>query len=82
MAFIEMIDEEKAEGKLAEIYKRLTGSDQSKVAHVLKVQSLKPQLLEDHVNLYKTIMFGKSNLSRRVREMIATVVSNINECHY
>lgn len=46
MAFIEMIDEEKTEGKLSDIYKKLTGSGQSKVANVLKIQSLKPQLLE------------------------------------
>ncbi len=27
-------------------------------------------------------MFGRANLSRWVREMVATLVSNINECHY
>lgn len=77
-----MIKEEKAEGKLANIYEKLTSAGGSEVPHVLKVQSLKPQLLEDHINIYKTIMFGSSKLSRRVREMVATVVSNINECHY
>ncbi|MEJ5351719.1 MAG: peroxidase-related enzyme [Melioribacteraceae bacterium] len=32
--------------------------------------------------MYKTLMFGKSNLSREVREMIAVVVSTANKCDY
>ena len=82
MAWIDMIDENEAEGKLAELYDKLTGPRNDKVAHVLKVHSLNPDVLEAHLNLYKTIMFGKSNLSRKQREMTATLVSNINECHY
>lgn len=82
MAWIDMIDEEKAEGKLEDLYDKLTGAKSKKVAHVLKVQSLNPKVLEDHLNLYKTIMYGKSNITRKQREMVATFVSNINECHY
>jgi alkylhydroperoxidase family enzyme len=77
-----MVDGKKAEGKLAKLYNKLTRSGKNEVAHVLKVQSLNPDLLKDHLNIYKTIMFSRSNLSRMQREMIATVVSNINECHY
>ena len=82
MSWIDMIDENKAEGKLAELYDKLTGPGNDKVAHILKVHSLNPDVFEAHLNLYKTIMFGKSNLSRKQREMTATLVSNINECHY
>jgi alkylhydroperoxidase family enzyme len=82
MAWIDMVDEDKAEGKLAKLYDKLTQSGENEVAHVLKVQSLNPDLLADHLKIYKTIMFGRSNISRRQREMIATVVSNVNECHY
>ena len=82
MAWIDMVDEDKAEGKLKEIYERITGRGSSKVANVLKVHSLNPQVLEDHLNLYKTIMFAGSNISRKQREMVATVVSTINDCHY
>jgi len=82
MAWIDMIAEEKAEGKLAELYDKLTGPKNNKVAHVLKVHSLNPDVFEDHLNLYKTIMYGKSNITREQREMVATFVSNINECHY
>lgn len=82
MAWIEMVDEDKAEGKLKEVYEKITGRGSSKVAHILKVHSLNPQVLEDHLNLYKTIMFAGSNISRKQREMVATVVSAINDCHY
>ena len=75
---IEMIHEDEAEGKLKEIYDRLGG----RVANILKVHSLFPQSLDAHIQYYKTIMFGKSPLSRAQREMIATVVSAVNECHY
>lgn len=82
MAWIDIVDEDKAEGKLAKLYDKLTRSGKNEVAHVLKVQSLNPDLLEDHLKIYKTIMFARSNISRRQREMIATVVSDYNECHY
>ena len=82
MAWIDMIAEDKAEGKLAKLYDKLTGPKNKKVAHVLKVHSLNPDIFEDHLNLYKTIMYGKSNITRKQREMVATFVSNLNECHY
>ncbi len=82
LAWIDMVDEENAEGKLSKVYNDLTGSGKSKVANVLKVQSLNPELLEDHLNLYKTVMYAKSNISRKQREMIATIVSDTNDCYY
>lgn len=75
---IEMINYEDAEGKLKEVYDKLGG----RVANILKVHSLFPQSLETHLDFYKTVMFGKSPLSRAQREMIATVVSATNKCHY
>jgi alkylhydroperoxidase family enzyme len=75
---IEMINYEDSEGKLKEVYDKLGG----RVANILKVHSLFPQSLESHLGFYKTIMFGKSPLSRAQREMIATVVSATNGCHY
>lgn len=75
---IEMIHEEAAEGRLKEFYDKLGG----KVANIIKVHSLFPQSMEDHIQYYKTIMFGKSPIKRAQREMIATVVSSINGCHY
>jgi alkylhydroperoxidase family enzyme len=35
-----------------------------------------------HVALYRTIMFGRSPLTRAEREAIAVAVSAANDCHY
>jgi len=53
-----------------------------KVSNILKVQSLNPAALGDHLDLYVTLMFGKSGLSRLEREAIAVVVSANNDCAY
>ncbi len=81
MAWIKEIDIEKAEGKLKEVYDRILKRTDN-VANILKVHSLNPEVLEAHLNLYETVMFGESNLSRAQREMIAVVVSNANACDY
>ena len=81
MSWIEEIEVDAAEGKLAEIYADLIAK-RGKVGNILKVHSLNPSAMSDHVNLYMTLMFGKSGLSRREREAIAVVVSASNECAY
>jgi alkylhydroperoxidase family enzyme len=77
-ARIKMIEPEEAEGKMKELYDAFNG----KMANILKVHSLNPKSLDAHLQYYKVIMFGKSPLSRKMREMIATVVSSTNECFY
>ncbi len=82
MAWIEEIEVKEASGKLRELYNRITARTKGNVANILKVHSLHPEAMEAHLNLYETIMFGESGLSRAQREMIAVVVSNANKCHY
>lgn len=81
MAWIEMIGEDDAEGDLREQYERLLTPDGT-VDHILKIHSLNPPSLAGHYDLYRTLMRGRSPLSRAQREMIAVVVSAVNECHY
>jgi hypothetical protein len=81
LAYIKMIDEEKAKGKLKEAYESIAGSGK-KMAQVLKVQSLNPKAMTSHYQFYRNIMFGKSSLSRAQREMIAIVVSAEKGCYY
>ncbi|MBN4056645.1 MAG: peroxidase [Alkaliphilus sp.] len=82
MSWIKEISSEKATGKLKELFDSIEGRTSGNIANILKVHSLNPEVLEAHLNLYKTIMFGESNITRTQREMIATVVSNINACEY
>jgi len=82
MAWIKMIEENQAKGELADLYEELANNPRNRVAHILKVHSLKPKTLKAHLDLYRTIMFGESGLSRRQREMVAVIVSVTNSCHY
>ena len=41
-----------------------------------------PLVLNRSMELYKAIMYGPSPLSRQERELLATVVSAVNECYY
>lgn len=81
MAWISMIDESQAKGRLARLYERLK-APWGGVDNILKIHSLNPPSLEGHFQLYKTLMRGRSPLSRAQREMIAVVVSSANRCHY
>ena len=81
MAWIRMIDEAAARGRFRQLVARIAGKS-GKIDNVLKIHSLNPRSLEDHYNLYRTLMYGRSPLSRAQREMIAVVVSAANKCHY
>ncbi|RMG14787.1 MAG: peroxidase [Planctomycetota bacterium] len=81
MAWIRTVPDDAAEGRLAGIYRRLRARA-GRVANILRVQSLDPPALEAHLGLYKAVLFGPSPLSRCQRELIATYVSALNDCHY
>jgi alkylhydroperoxidase family enzyme len=44
--------------------------------------SLNPAVLKASMDLYKAIMFGESRLSRKERELLATVTSAEQFCGY
>lgn len=52
------------------------------VDNILSIHSLSAASLRGHMQLYRTVMFGKSPLARAEREMLAVTVSTLNECHY
>jgi len=81
MAWIRVIDEADADEALRACYDRIR-SARGKVANIMKVHSLHPAAMEAHLDLYRTILFGPSGLSRRERELLATAVSAFNGCAY
>ncbi len=81
MSWIEEIEPDDADGRLAELYAELI-EKRGKVSNILKVHSLNADAMGNHLDLYMTIMFGKSGLSRAEREAIAVVVSANNDCDY
>jgi alkylhydroperoxidase family enzyme len=82
MAWINMIHEEEADGELADLYKKYRSRESGMMDHILKIHSLDPPTMETHIQMYRGLMFGPSELSRKEREMIAVVVSVENSCHY
>ncbi len=81
MSWIKEIEREDAEGRLEEIYSEIE-KKRGKIANIMKVHSLNPESMKAHMDIYTTLMFGKSGLSREEREMIAVAVSSVNRCRY
>jgi alkylhydroperoxidase family enzyme len=50
--------------------------------HIVRIQSLNPEVLMATIRVYLAIMYGSSPLSRGQRELLAVVVSRTNGCRY
>jgi uncharacterized peroxidase-related enzyme len=82
MAFIKVIHPTQAEGKLKQIYAKVSGPG-GQVDHVLQVHSLRPHTLEGHMCLYKTVLHDTRNrLPHWYAESIGVLVSRLNQCEY
>jgi alkylhydroperoxidase family enzyme len=84
MPYIRIIPPSEADGKLKEVYESGSGPSaaRGKVSMIRQVQSLNPDALAAWRALDVAIMRGESRITRRQREMIATVVSAANHCSY
>lgn len=81
MAWIPVIPPAEASGALKAEYDR-AAKERGALANIFTVTSLHEGVLGCHLSLYEELQFGESPLSRRERELIATVVSRVNECAY
>lgn len=81
MSKIKVIPHEEATGRLKEVYDDLV-LKRGKLADVHTIQSLRPESIIKHMDLYMEIMFSRSELSRAEREMIAVIVPVNNDCEY
>ena len=81
MPHLRLIDEAEASGLLAEEYEAAVGRA-GKVFNIVKAMSLRPRVLRSSMALYREIMFGESGLSRKERELLATVASAEQGCRY
>ncbi|MBA2740773.1 MAG: peroxidase [Actinobacteria bacterium] len=79
--YLKLIDEDEAEGALKEDYDAAI-ERAGKVFNILKAMSLRPGVLRASMALYREIMFGESGLTRMERELLATVASVEQSCHY
>ena len=53
-----------------------------RVFGIVRTMSLAPSILDASMGLYQRIMYAKEGLTRVQRELLATVVSRANDCHY
>jgi len=81
MTWIRTIHEDDAEGRLAEVYEAII-ERRGKLSNIMRIQSLAPEAMAIHMELYLALMFSKGGLSRAERELIAVIVSVENGCTY
>ncbi|MCP4902758.1 MAG: peroxidase [bacterium] len=81
MPWIDFIEEDQADDELRSLYETVKNPDGG-IDHILKIHGPNPPAMTAHIELYRTLMFGKSPLSRRQRETIALVVASAIDCHY
>jgi uncharacterized peroxidase-related enzyme len=81
MAWIEVVSEDEAEGRLKDLYEKYR-EPWGGVDHIVSIHSLNVKSMKTHYDLYAHLMRGRSDLSRAQREMIAVVSSAVNRCHY
>ncbi len=81
MPYIKVINENEAEGELKKVYEQISSS-RGKLSNIMKIHSLMPDTMIKHLELYLSIMFSKTTLTREEKEILAVVVSKNNNCDY
>ena len=81
MAYVEQTAEVDAVGAVADAYgaaRERAGS----VANIIRLMSGDGRSLKGSIHFYVALMKSTNALSPARREMLATVVSNANDCYY
>lgn len=82
MAYIETFDDREWDGELAELRPKVVDPAYERVDNIMSIHSLDPNSMRVHLDLYRQAMRSTKTLRKVDREMIALVVSQINECRY
>ena len=82
VAWIRTVDESEATDHVKSMYDALIKA-RGWVPNIVKVHSIRPDGLRAAMQMMNATMYSQtSGLTRAQREMIATVVSVANRCHY
>jgi alkylhydroperoxidase family enzyme len=81
MPYVKQIAENMATGPLARVYEAAR-ERAGGVANIVKVMSGDARSLQGSMQFYVALMKSPNALSAARREMLATVVSNANDCYY
>lgn len=81
---IQWVEEQDATGEIAAVYEEWMQKNpgRPRIPGILKCLSLRPDLFRDIDAMSMRVHFAEGHLSRRIKEMIATYVSALNQCPY
>lgn len=84
MPHIRWVEDEHATGDVAAAYARWKAANpgRERMPDILKCFSLRPDFLQAVMDASYNVHFSEGHLSRRIKEMIATFVSGLNQCPY
>jgi alkylhydroperoxidase family enzyme len=82
MAWIRTVSEAAADDELTELYDEVRDPRTGQLDNILQIHSLDPGGLAAHFQLYSAVMRSSRSLRKVERELIALVVSRVNDCHY
>jgi alkylhydroperoxidase family enzyme len=84
MPYIAWIEDEAASDEVAEIYSawKEAHPGRDRMPDILKCFSLRPDFLRAVIGFTYPLHFSEGHLTRRTKEMIATLVSALNQCPY
>jgi alkylhydroperoxidase family enzyme len=80
--WIDAPHEDEWEDELVRLKDRVIDPKWNRVDWIMRIHGLDAGSLEAHDILYRQAMKSTRTLRKVEREMIAVVVSGINECHY
>jgi alkylhydroperoxidase family enzyme len=82
MPWIETHHEDEWNGDLLDMKEKVIDPIFQRVDWIFRIHSLDGGSMDAHLGLYQQAMKGTITLRKVEREMIALVVSTVNECHY
>ena len=68
--------------ELAHLLDRVRDPETGELDHIMRIHARHPAGLAAHFELYRAVMRGTPTLRAVDRELVALVVSGVNECHY
>jgi hypothetical protein len=81
MAYVTQVPQEDAVGIVAGVYESARRREAS-VAKIITLMSGDGRSLQGSMYFYTSLMKSPNSLTPAQREMLATVVSNANDCYY
>lgn len=81
MAWIDLIREPEATGPLSKLYES-SRNRAGYIAQIIQVMSRDADIAAESMRFYVRLMKSPNALNAARRELLATVVSNVNDCYY